>query len=165
MLMLSLSIFFIGWWSTGTQKNLLTVVAVLGLLPASKSLVNMIMFIRARGCSEHIYNKIAEHSGDLNEAYDLYFTSYNKNYQVSHLVVEDKVICGFSEDSKLDAKACEKHLETMLKQGGCKNIVVKIYHNLDKYCEGLDLLKQKDRGHLHAEQTDNIWSNLLSISL
>ncbi len=165
MLVLSLSIFFIGWWSTGSQKNLLTIVAVLGLLPASRSLVSMIMFLRAKGCSENAHIKIAEHSKELFEAYDLLFTSYKKNYQISHLVVADKVICGFSEDSKLDTKACEKHLETMLKQGGCKNIVIKIYRDIEKYCESLDHLKQKARENEHKDQLDIIWSNLYSISL
>lgn len=166
MLTLSFSIFAIGWWSAGTQKNLLTIVAVLGLLPASKSAVNMIMFIRAKGCSETAYIKIAEHSRGFLEAYDLFFTSYNKNYQVSHLVMEDKVICGYTEDLSCDSKACEKHIESLLKQGGCKNITIKIYKDIEKYCEGLDnLKKQRNKEVVQEEQYNDIWSNLSAISL
>ena len=40
---LSLSVFAIGYATTGTKKNLLTIVAMLGFLPASKSMVSMIM--------------------------------------------------------------------------------------------------------------------------
>ena len=43
---ISLAIFVIGYWSTKTKANLMSVVAVLGLLPASKSLVSLIMYLR-----------------------------------------------------------------------------------------------------------------------
>lgn len=58
LFLLSLAIYLCGYWTTGTNKNLLTVVAILGCLPASKCAVNMIMFIRAKGCSEELYQKI-----------------------------------------------------------------------------------------------------------
>ena len=38
---ISLSLFIAGWVSTGSRENLLTIVAVLGCLPACKSLVEM----------------------------------------------------------------------------------------------------------------------------
>ena len=56
---LSLSIFIIGIISTGSKENLLTVVAVLGCLPAGRSAVNTIMFLRARGCSKEAKEKIS----------------------------------------------------------------------------------------------------------
>ena len=40
---ISAAIFVMGYFSTGSKNNLLTVVAVLGCLPASKSAVSMIM--------------------------------------------------------------------------------------------------------------------------
>lgn len=48
---ISVALFAAGYITTGQKENLLTVVAVLGCLPASKSLVNTIMFFRAGGCS------------------------------------------------------------------------------------------------------------------
>ena len=45
---LSAAIFVMGYVTTGTKMNLLTVVAVCGCLPASKSMVSMIMYIIAR---------------------------------------------------------------------------------------------------------------------
>ena len=38
---ISIAIFVTGYVTTGTKKNLLTIVAVLGVLPASKSLVSV----------------------------------------------------------------------------------------------------------------------------
>ena len=43
---ISLSLFIAGWITTKSRLNLLTVVAILGCLPACKSVVGMIMFIR-----------------------------------------------------------------------------------------------------------------------
>lgn len=54
---ISLSLFIAGWVSTGSRENLLTIVAVLGCLPACKSLVEMFMFLRYRGCDEQVAAK------------------------------------------------------------------------------------------------------------
>ena len=48
---ISISLFIAGYLQTKSRVNLLTVVAVLGCLPASKSAVNAIMFLRYNGCS------------------------------------------------------------------------------------------------------------------
>ena len=58
LFVIAFSLFIAGYVMTKTKKNLLTIVAVLGLLPASKSLVNAIMFWRAKGCSEAFYHKV-----------------------------------------------------------------------------------------------------------
>lgn len=161
MFAISLAIFAIGIWSTGSKKNLLTVVAILGCLPASKSLVNMVMFIRAKGCSEVAKEQIEKHCRKLYGLYDMLFTSYEKNYQVSHMIIKGQMVCGYTEDAKCDCNACEKHLENMLKQGGCKGITIKIYNDIENYCKGLDNLERQDA----AEADEDVLMNLLSISL
>ena len=65
---ISISIFLAGYITTGTRKNLLTVVAVLGMLPASKSLVSVIMFCRFKSFKEKI--DIAEDVLDAAEDYE-----------------------------------------------------------------------------------------------
>ena len=51
MFAISLAIFIMGYISTKTNANYLTVVAVLGCLPASKCAVSLIMFLKAKECS------------------------------------------------------------------------------------------------------------------
>lgn len=75
---ISLSLFIAGWVSTGSRENLLTIVAVLGCLPACKSLVEMFMFLRYRGCDEQVAAKIAAHTEGLTTLYDMVFTSYER---------------------------------------------------------------------------------------
>lgn len=156
-----LALFFIGIWSAGTKKNLLTIVAVLGCLPASKSMVNMIMFLRAKGCSVSVKEEVIGCCVKLTQLYDMFFTSYEKSYSVSHMVVKGKVICGYTEDDACDCSACEKHLLTLLKQGGCKGVTVKIYHELTAYCEGLKNMEAQEE----EAPDEDIMLNLLSISL
>lgn len=161
MFAIVLALFAMGIWSTGSKKNLLTVVAVLGCLPASKSFVNMIMFLRAKSCSPEAKERIEKSCKSLSSLFDMLFTSYEKNYQISHMVVKGQVVCGYTEDAKCACDACEKHLETMLKQGGCKGATVKIYNDLEKYCEGIDNLEQQEA----ETANEDILINLLSISL
>lgn len=158
---LSLAVFGMGIWSTGDKKNLLTIVAVLGCLPASKSAVNMIMFLKAKGCSQKVKEQTETYSAGLTQLYDMVFTSYEKNYQVSHMVIKGHVVCGYTEDGKCDVKACEKHLDMVLKQGGCKGATVKIYDRLEDYCSGLGNLQKQEAEPVPEE----ILINLLAVSL
>lgn len=177
MFALSLSLFGIGIWSTGKKENLLTVVAILGCLPACKSAVNMIMFLKGKGCSEQVKHTIEPYRRGLMELYDLIFTSYEKTYQVSHMVIAGHIVCGYTEDAACDTKACEKHVDALLKQGGCKGVTVKIFQDLENYCEGLTNLKKQcdlsgketeknvSQGSTDDEQLEEIVGNLLAIAL
>lgn len=99
----------------------------------------------------------------------MFFTSYEKNYPVSHMAVKNHIVCGYSESKKIDVQACEKHLSAHLKQGGCKGAVVKIYDDMEKYCEGLGNLRTQGKA-AGAEEKDKkqeleILENLLAIAL
>ena len=144
---ISLALFAAGYLTTHTKRNLLTVIAVLGCLPACKSLVNMIMFLRASGCSIEAMDKIQKVEGHLVGMYDMYFTSYQKNFALSHMVLEDKIILGYTEDPKCDIPACREHLETMLKQAGYKDLTITVTNDLPKYCEQLKGLNDKNQAY------------------
>lgn len=159
---ISISLFVAGWIATGSRLNLLTVVAVLGCLPAGKSTVNMIMFLRYSGCSKESQSEIADHVGSLQGLYDCIFTSYEKNYQVAHLVVKGDTICGFTEDPKFEEQAFYKHLESILKVDGFKNTSIKIFSELGKYIERLEQMNQLDTDESH---TPGIIQTLKSVSL
>lgn len=81
---ISAALYIAGIITTGSNKNLLTIVAVLGCLPACKSAVNFILFLRAKGCSSALHEKVAAFVNDsMTVFYDMYFTSYQKNYPIS----------------------------------------------------------------------------------
>ena len=147
---LSLAVYGIGIYSTGSNKNLLTIVAVLGCLPSCKSAVNMIMFFKATGCSMSAWEKISCYDDKLTGFYDMYFTSYQKNFAISHMVLKGNVICAYTESKKCDCNEGEKHLEQMLLQDGYKNMTIKIFHDLDKYIDRLGQLEK-----LEVEESKN----------
>lgn len=130
---ISIGIIITGYVTTGTKRNLLTVVGILGCLPACKSAVNMIMLIKAKGCSQNLYSRTESTSNNLISMYDMYFTSYSKNFQVSAMIVNKGMIIACSEDNNFDEEAFRDHINTMLKQAGLRDFTVTSSKNIDKF--------------------------------
>lgn len=139
-----IGLYVMGYLTTGTSKNLLTIVAVLGCLPSCKSTVNFIMFLKAKGCSEALKEQVSIYDDKLTTFYDMYFTSYQKNFPISHMVLKGNVLCGITENPKCDCSGAEKHLEQMLTQEGIKNMTVKIFSQVDKYIDRLSQLTKSE---------------------
>lgn len=134
--------FLTGYFQTGSTANLLTIVAVLGFLPASKSLVSFIMFVRYKGCSRETAAEITKHLGSLTNLYDCVFTSYKVNYEIHHLTIVGNTICGYTASSDFKEADFQKHLTDLLKLDGIKDVSVKIFTQLDKYTNRLEQLQE-----------------------
>ncbi len=146
-----------------TNKNVFTIMAALSCLFVGKSAVDMVMFLRAKGCSEKAGELIQMHIGKLHGVYDLYLTTYEKNYQLSHVVVASKCVCALTQTENCDEKAGEKHIREVLESNGFKGYTVKIFSRLDQYLDRLDEL-----GQLEAKgdkQIQEVTGLLKSISL
>lgn len=159
---ISLSLFIAGYIATKNRMNLLTVVAVLGCLPASKSAVDMIMYLRYKGCSEENASKIEAHSEDLQGLFDMVFTSYNQNYVIEHLTVKGNTVCGFTEDKNFKEQEFYKHITDILKIDNYKEVSIKVFSDMNKYTERLDQLRELDTDESH---TQGIIRTLKSVSL
>lgn len=159
---ISLSLFAAGYIQTGSRGNLLSVVAVLGCLPASKSAVGAIMFFRFQSCQEQAASEIERHSQGLDCLYDMVFTSYKKNYAVSHLTVCGNTVCGFSENNKFEENEFYRHIGDILKMDGHKNVTVKIFTNLSRYTERLEQMKTLDADE---KETAAVMATLKSVAL
>lgn len=136
---ISLSLFIAGYIATKSKTNLLTVVAVLGCLPASKSLVSMIMFLRQHSCSKEVYDAVSVVSKDMEQLYDLVFTTEKVTYVVAHAAYRAKCLVLFAE-KKVDANALEAHIQEYMKRAGISGVNVKVYNDLKKYTERLGQL-------------------------
>lgn len=159
---ISLSLFIAGYIATKERINLLTVVAILGCLPASKSAVGMIMFLRFKGCSNENADVIENYSEGLSGLFDMVFTSYDKNFEIAHITVKGNTVCGFTEAAKLDEKAFYKHLEVILKADNYKEVSVKVFSDIKKYTERLEQLKELDT---EEKNTEGILNTLKSVAL
>ncbi len=162
MFAISLAIFIMGYISTKTNANYLTIVAVLGCLPASKSAVSMIMYLKAKGCSVEDSQQIEAIIGSLDGYYDLYFTSYQKNFPINHLVVTHNSIIAYSSDSKITEKDFNEHMKDVLNKERIHDITVKLFKDREKYQKRLQELNQSEAD---TSARKDIVSMLYNVSL
>ena len=146
MFALALGLYVIGRVSTGTNKNIMTIIAVLGLLPACKMVVDVIMCFRVKVCDSNIKNRIEGTETGKNGFYNMYFTSYDKNFAIDHMVITSNSIIGLSTDAKYDDKAFQTHISDLIRKEGLKDVFVKIFTDTDKYINRLsELDKSEDK--------------------
>ena len=159
---IAISLFIAGYIQTGRKTNLLTVVAVLGCLPASKSAVSVIMFLRFKSCGAEAASKIEEHCQGLHSLYDMVFTSYQKNYVVSHLAVQGNTVCGYSGKPDFPENDFNKHIDNILKMDGLKDVTVKVFTDLKKYTDRLEQMKELEADE---SKTEAVIATLKSVAL
>lgn len=159
---ISAALFIAGYLQTKSRLNLLTVVAVLGCLPACKSAVNAIMFLQFKSCAPEHAEKIKEHSTGLAVLFDCVFTSYKKNFKVSHLAVRGNTVCGFSEAADFRENDFYAHIDQILKLDGHRETTVKIFVSLPRYLERLEQMKALEE---EPSRTQAILETLKSVML
>ena len=172
---LTLLCFFVGLILTHTQKNLFSILAALLCLPTGWFAVNMIMFIKAKGCNKDDYEKIENAKGGLLINYDLVITAYDQNFNLGAATVLDKNICCYSSDPSMEPGDCEKHINKMIAQSGYTDYSIKIFDNIDKYVDRLRTLdKLRSDKNIDPQAIEDNWERgtvqtptgiLLSISL
>lgn len=138
---ISMALFLAGYITTGSRNNLLTIVAVLGCLPSSKSLVTTIMYCRYKSLGKEPAELIEKHSDGLFCLYDMVFTTRDKTYPVLHMTIHNQNIIGFAESGKFSDKACEEHLKTCLKIDHFTDLSIKIFFDIHKYTDRIEQLK------------------------
>lgn len=159
---ISAALYIAGIIATGNNKNLLTIVAILGCLPASKSAVSMIMFLKVKGCSEKVYSYISEKVGADKGAYNLYFTSYDKNFDMSHVFVKGMTVIGYTENVKIDENAFEEHIKTVLNRDSITGINIKLYKDLAKYVTRIEQMQNLEN---EKSREKDIMKTLFAVSL
>lgn len=171
----SFGVLLIGIILAGTKNNLLTIVAVLGLLPAAKELITCIMFTKAKKfrCPQAFYDEVqyaiicggggADGADMPLVVYDLYMTSQEKNYPILSMCCRNKTLIGIADWQKFDYPKAEEHIRIMLKQNGHKNVAVKIFPEREKYISRIKELQEQKAEH--AEEDQAILRLMLNLSL
>lgn len=164
---LALGIYAIGYYNTGSNKNLLTIVAILGLLPASKSCVNMIMFLRFKSLDEALYSEFTDLTGRNDEAELLFenvLTTTEKSYYLPAIYYKNHTIVSYCENKNSEACAIvEKHLKEAMKIEKIE-VTVKVFKDKAQFVErvkGLLLTEQEDDNAVK----NHVYSTIKAISL
>ena len=128
----------------GTNRNLFTILAALMCLPAGKMAVRVIMLFRAATCGGQTRHRIEETLAAMDTppaaAYELYMTSYEKNFALSHAAASDSCVIALTEDAACDTAAGEAHIRAMLENSGLHGYTVKIFRDPGQYTTRLSRL-------------------------
>lgn len=141
LFLIPLAAFIGGVVVTGTKNNIITVIALVGCLPACRSLVSAIMMCMQKPMDPAVYEKIKAHAGDLVMSYEMYLTTYEKSTFVESFAVCGNKVVGYSSRIQGSPQFVEQHVKKTLKQNGYK-ADVKVLTELNPYLERLDYLNQ-----------------------
>lgn len=157
----------LGIMETKSRLNLLTLVAVLGCLPASKSLVEVIMLFPHRSINQSVSDEIQEKTSELTVAYDLVFTSEKHIMPVDCVVISDNTICGYTSSEKTDTVFAAKHIKQILYANQFTNVSVKIFDNYTAFvtrAEGMNNIAAVEKNDTKKKE-EEIRQVILNISL
>lgn len=130
---LAFAILIVGMCTTGTKSNALTVVAILGMLPASKSAVNMIMFLRFKNGEASLQERSSQELTRIPMNYDLVFTMTDKSYQVEQIVCNQNTICGYRNGDEPSLRKLQEHIKSMLEKDSLNGVEIKLWNDYDSF--------------------------------
>ena len=184
--LIPLALFAAGILTTGTRRNLLTIVAVLGILPASKNAVLLIMYLKSHGISaaDHtiITSTINKDETGVKDALilleDMVFTTREVTYEVPAIIlyggsmlgylspqqqkkVKEQQAAGKGDMQKL-LQDLEKHLETTMKKENL-SVNAKIYEGIEPFTKRI--LEIKPLEHADRSKSEAAARVLADISL
>ena len=148
---LALAVFLLGLIVTKTTKNVLSIVAIVGALPISKEMVGVIMSYKRKPMEQAVYQQISEKAGDLEQIYELLFTTQEKSYGVEAAIVEGRDVICYTVDPKCEVTVLQKHLLKMLDANGYKQNV-KVYTDLKKFLDRVADLERREKEEIPYKQ-------------
>ena len=160
LFLLPAGLFLIGYLQTGTRKNLFTLVAILGCLPACKSFVGFVMVLPRKSMERKVYERIQAHAGHLTMAYDLYVTTYEKNLQVDAAAVGGNTVVGYCSRRQEHREFIQNYLQDTLRRQGYP-VTVRLLEELPPFLKKLDCMN----GAPTDTREDEIRRILLAITI
>lgn len=152
-----LIIYFTALHHFQTNKNIFSIIAAVGALPTGRSIVETVMCYRARSASDRVRQKVEEIPGisSCYSLYDLYLTSYERAYSLSHAAIGNGLLVGLTEAQDTDCRLCGQHICDMAANEGIEGFKADIYRNLDEYTAALkDLVRNKEKPDALTAETD-----------
>ena len=148
---LALGVFLLGLITTKTTKNLMSIVAIVGALPISKELVGVIMSFKRKPMDKKLYQEISTKAGDLEQIYELLFTTAEKSYPVEAAVIEGRDVICYSIDPKCETAALQTHLYKLLNANDYKQSV-KVFTDYKKFMDRVGDLERREKEEIPYKQ-------------
>ena len=144
-----IAIFVTGYIQTGSRLNLLTVVAVVGCLPAAKMRgCNLSQWHLTRVSKKTKYQELEEKAPLILKAYDMIITSSQKIMPLDAVVVSGHIVCGYASNPKTDETALARHIKDILKDNHYDKMTVKIFHDYTAFlarAEGMNNMAEVEQ--------------------
>lgn len=159
-------VFLIGMaLNKGDRKNIYTVIAMVGCIPASMSLVHTIMIWMRRPGNSELCREAAETAGKMPVYYELFLTTRDRNLYLDAAAVADDSIaaCTMDQVSEQDLHFMEEHIRKTLRAQGYRNVVVKIFSDKKRFLSRLSEMSTAWIGL--TERQDKMAGVLKAISL
>lgn len=160
------ALFWLGYSQTHSNQNLLTVVAVVGCLPASKALVGVITRLPHRSMEKRLVREIREKSASLTMIYDLVLTSKEKIMPVECIAISGDKILGYTSSDKVDTAYAVKFVKEILAQNQISKTNMQLLHQYGDFLSHLEKMNKAVEGkESPKEQERQIANVILNISL
>ena len=155
----------LGIWQTGDKFNALTIVAILGCLPASKALVEVITIFPHHSVEGKIADEVRSKSDLLTVSFDMVFTTHDHIMPVDCVVISNNTICGYTSSKKVDTGIAAKHIKQMMYANRFTEVSVKIFDNYTQFlsrAEGMNNIASIDKNNekKHEEALKNLMLNI-----
>lgn len=121
------AVFLLGYSQTHSKENLLTVVAVVGCLPACKVLVGIVTRFPYRSIDPEKAEDIRQKTKYLTVIYDLVVTSSEKIMPIECIVISGNKIFGYIPDKKTDPEYAASHIKSILIKNGFEDVSIKLF--------------------------------------
>lgn len=177
LFLIPIIVYVSGYIYHGKRENILTVVAILGCLPACKALLSAIMIWMQKPMEQKLYEQAKAAAGDLIAGYELVFTAYEHTTPVNAMIVcGDEIIC-FTPDAKADLSYLEKHISKIMADNGYRNVHVKVMKEFKHYLQRVEMIRDNqeryregltfkpDERYPELSRDEVIYHTLLAISL
>ncbi|MBR6637890.1 MAG: hypothetical protein IKK96_03415 [Lachnospiraceae bacterium] len=159
------AIFLTGYFTTGSRENLLTVVAVVGVLPAAKSLIACIMIWPHKSQTKEAYDEVCGAAGDTCVVLtELVLTTTERIMPIDFIVVKENHIVGFASNPKCDIQFTDKFLTENMQLNGHK-VSVKIMNNKSKFLMRVKELADKEITEEQVQKDSEIAATVLTLAI
>ena len=169
------AVFVAGIIVYGTERNLLTVIALVLVIPFAMAFVSLVMVYTHSSIPEDEYKEIEEHAGTLTMAYELYVTHETASTMVDAFAIWGNTVVGLVTEKKGDPKFTADYIKKVLRSNGIGSNVALMtdrkhflerLDSMNEHSESLRDVKFKpDSRYPDYDLEQTIWILLTQISL
>lgn len=162
------AVFTLGYVQTKTRSNLLTVVAILGCLPAAKALVGVITRFPYASVNPKLVSEVNQTAPHTTRVYDLVLTTREKIMPVECVVISNGTVFGYVESKKVDLNILAKHVRDMMTQNRLSYSSVKFYHDYKVFLsriEGLESIAIVENAKIQGDEEAKTRQLLMNLSM